>query len=149
MGFQTDGHGFVTETEYAAANERGGPHEDKKLTFRLFSGSLYPAIYRFATRLTDDPRDAVALTREAFNGTRKQLQRMRSRAARSARASHFGSIDGSLNRLGCVLREAGSYTVIQRLIQTEDAICREPFGGAIATALTKFSRQIGRLDQHI
>jgi hypothetical protein len=37
----------------------------------------YPAAYSFAARLTDDPRDAVVLTREAFNGARKQLQSMR------------------------------------------------------------------------
>jgi hypothetical protein len=34
----------------------------------------YPAVYSFASRLTDDPREAVALTREAFNKTRKQLR---------------------------------------------------------------------------
>ena len=41
----------------------------------------YPAVYSFAARLTDDPRDAVALTRQAFNEARKQLQRMRSQPA--------------------------------------------------------------------
>jgi len=41
----------------------------------------YPAVYSFAARLTDDPRQAVALTRQAFNGARKQLQRVRSQSA--------------------------------------------------------------------
>ena len=41
----------------------------------------YPAVYSFAARLTDDPRDAVARTREAFNGARKQLQSIRSQTA--------------------------------------------------------------------
>jgi DNA-directed RNA polymerase specialized sigma24 family protein len=41
----------------------------------------YPAVYSFAARLTDDPREAVALTRQVFNGARKQLQRMRSQTA--------------------------------------------------------------------
>jgi DNA-directed RNA polymerase specialized sigma24 family protein len=41
----------------------------------------YPAVYSFAARLTDDPRDAVALTREAFNGARKQLLRLRNQTA--------------------------------------------------------------------
>jgi DNA-directed RNA polymerase specialized sigma24 family protein len=41
----------------------------------------YPAVYSFAARLTDDPRDAVALTRQTFNGARKQLQEMRSQTA--------------------------------------------------------------------
>jgi len=34
----------------------------------------YPVVYGFAARLTDDPRDAVALTRHAFNNSRRQLQ---------------------------------------------------------------------------
>jgi DNA-directed RNA polymerase specialized sigma24 family protein len=37
----------------------------------------YPAVYSFATRLTDDPREAVALTRQAFDGARKQLSKVR------------------------------------------------------------------------
>ena len=37
----------------------------------------YPAVYSFATRLTDDPREAVALTRQAFDGARKQLPKVR------------------------------------------------------------------------
>lgn len=41
----------------------------------------YPAVYSFAARLTDDPREAVALTRQAFNGARDQLHRMRSQTA--------------------------------------------------------------------
>ena len=41
----------------------------------------YPAVYGFAARLTDDPRDAVALTRHAFNGARNQLERIRSQSA--------------------------------------------------------------------
>ena len=44
----------------------------------------YPAVYSFAARLTDDPREAVALTREAFNGARKQLQRIRNQTAIAA-----------------------------------------------------------------
>ena len=47
---------------------------------RLVAG-YYSAVYTFAARLTDDPREAVALTREAFNGARKQLQSMRSQTA--------------------------------------------------------------------
>ena len=41
----------------------------------------YPAVYSFASRLTDDPREAVALTREAFNSTRKQLRNRLDEAA--------------------------------------------------------------------
>jgi len=41
----------------------------------------YPAVYSFAARLTDDPRDAVAVTRQAFSSARKELQGMRSQTA--------------------------------------------------------------------
>jgi len=41
----------------------------------------YPAVYSFATRLTDDPREAVVLTRDAFNSTRKQLRNRRGETA--------------------------------------------------------------------
>ena len=34
----------------------------------------YPAVYSFACRFTDDPRQAGVLTRRAFTSTRKQLQ---------------------------------------------------------------------------
>ena len=50
----------------------------KSSRFDHLAARYYPAVYTFAARLTDDPREAVALTREAFNGARKQLQRMRS-----------------------------------------------------------------------
>jgi DNA-directed RNA polymerase specialized sigma24 family protein len=53
----------------------------KNLNFDRLVARYYPAVYSFAARLTDDPRDAVALTRQAFNGTRKQLQKMRSQTA--------------------------------------------------------------------
>jgi DNA-directed RNA polymerase specialized sigma24 family protein len=34
----------------------------------------YPAVYSFASRLTDDPREAIVLTREAFKSSRKHLR---------------------------------------------------------------------------
>jgi DNA-directed RNA polymerase specialized sigma24 family protein len=53
----------------------------KSSRFDCLVARYYPAVYSFAARLTDDPREAVALTREAFNGARKQLQRLRSQTA--------------------------------------------------------------------
>ena len=41
----------------------------------------YPAVYSFASRLTDDPREAISLTRDAFNSARKQLQSLRNQTA--------------------------------------------------------------------
>ena len=53
----------------------------KSSRFDSLVARYYPAVYSLATRLTDDPRDAVVLTREAFNGARKQLQSIRSQTA--------------------------------------------------------------------
>ena len=33
----------------------------------------YPAVYNFASRLTDDPQEAILLTYRTFNSIRKQL----------------------------------------------------------------------------
>jgi hypothetical protein len=44
--------------------------------FDTLVARYYPAVYGFASQLIDDPREAIALTRDAFNSTRK---RMRSR----------------------------------------------------------------------
>ena len=53
----------------------------KNSRFDRLVARYYPAVYSFAARMTDDPREAVALTRQAFNGARNQLQRMRSQTA--------------------------------------------------------------------
>jgi DNA-directed RNA polymerase specialized sigma24 family protein len=53
----------------------------KSSRFDRLVARCYPAVSSFAARLTDDPREAVALTREAFNGARKQLQSIRSQTA--------------------------------------------------------------------
>jgi DNA-directed RNA polymerase specialized sigma24 family protein len=41
----------------------------------------YPAVYSFASRFTDDPREAVRLTRDAFKSTQKQLRKRRDETA--------------------------------------------------------------------
>ena len=46
----------------------------KSPRFDVLVARYYPAVYSFASRLTDDPREAIALTRDAFNSTRKQLR---------------------------------------------------------------------------
>ena len=53
----------------------------KSSRFDRLVARYYPAVYSFAARLTDDPREAVALTREAFNGARKQLRSIRNQTA--------------------------------------------------------------------
>jgi DNA-directed RNA polymerase specialized sigma24 family protein len=53
----------------------------KSSRFDRLVARYYPAVYSFAARLTDDPCEAVALTREAFNGARKQLRSIRNQTA--------------------------------------------------------------------
>ena len=41
----------------------------------------YPAVYGFASRLTDDPREAITLTRNAFKSCEKQVRDLRNQTA--------------------------------------------------------------------
>jgi DNA-directed RNA polymerase specialized sigma24 family protein len=52
----------------------------KSSRFDSLVARYYPAVYSFASRLTDDPREAVLLTYDAFNRTRKQLRSRRDEA---------------------------------------------------------------------
>jgi len=56
------------------ANKNGGG-------FDSLVARYYPAVYSFAARLTDDPRDANDLTRAAFRNTRRQLMQLRNQTA--------------------------------------------------------------------
>jgi len=46
----------------------------KRPRFHTLVARYYPAVYSLASQLTDDPREAVLLTHDAFNTTRKQLR---------------------------------------------------------------------------
>ena len=46
----------------------------KSSRFDVLVARYYPAVYSFASRLTDDPGETIVLTRDAFNSTRKQLR---------------------------------------------------------------------------
>jgi hypothetical protein len=54
----------------------------KRVRFDTLVARYYPAVYIFASQLTDDPREAVLLTRAAFNSTRKQLRSRRDEVRR-------------------------------------------------------------------
>jgi DNA-directed RNA polymerase specialized sigma24 family protein len=62
---------------FLATNEQGKIMKTKSSHFDRIVARYYPAVYSFAARLTDDPREAIALTRQAFNSARKPLQSMR------------------------------------------------------------------------
>lgn len=49
----------------------------KSSRFDRLVARCYPAVYSFAARFTDDPREAVALTRDAFCNSQKQLRNLR------------------------------------------------------------------------
>ena len=53
----------------------------KTSRFDSLVARYYPAVYSFASRFTDDPREAVALTRDAFKSTQKQLGNRRDETA--------------------------------------------------------------------
>jgi DNA-directed RNA polymerase specialized sigma24 family protein len=53
----------------------------KSARFDRLVARYYPAVYSFASRLTDDPREAIALTRGAFNSVRKQAENLRNPTA--------------------------------------------------------------------
>jgi hypothetical protein len=55
-------------------NEQGKPSiKTYPARFDTLVARYYPAVYKFASRLTDDPREAVSLTHRAFTSTQKQL----------------------------------------------------------------------------
>jgi|GEM_PF-1085022 len=61
-----------------------GPNQKRKLPtktqytrFDALVGRYYPAVYSFASRLTDDPREATLFTHEAFDRLQKQLRTCR------------------------------------------------------------------------
>lgn len=53
----------------------------QRARFDTLVARYYPAVYSFASRLTDDPREAVLLTHNAFDSTRKQLGTRRDEVA--------------------------------------------------------------------
>lgn len=57
------------------------PAKEDGSRFDVLVARYYPAVYSFAARLTDDPRDASDLTRAAFRNTRKQLTQLRNQSA--------------------------------------------------------------------
>jgi hypothetical protein len=69
------GNGTVTN------QKRKPPMKAKSSRFDSLVARYYPAVYSFASRLTDDPREAVVLTRNAFNGTRKHVRNRREEVA--------------------------------------------------------------------
>jgi hypothetical protein len=62
-------------------NKKTKPIKTKCARFDTLVARYYPAVYSFASRLTDDPREAVLLTHDAFNSIRKQRWNRRDEVA--------------------------------------------------------------------
>ena len=67
----------MLDREFDLDVERLGQERGDDTSFFAFADTVVARSYRG----TNDPRDAVALSREAFNGARKQLPRMHSQVA--------------------------------------------------------------------
>jgi hypothetical protein len=61
---------------------RKPPMKTKRARFDTLVARYYCAVYSFAFQLTDDPLEAVLLTHDAFNSTRKQLRSCRDEVER-------------------------------------------------------------------
>src|SRR4029453_9284429 len=70
--------GSILRAQSQGPNQKRKPPSKTKYTrFDTLVGGYYPAVYSFAFRLTDDPREAVLLTHDAFNAIRKRRWRLR------------------------------------------------------------------------
>jgi hypothetical protein len=70
--------GSILRAQSQGPNQKRKPPTKTKYTrFSTLVGRYYPAVYSFASRLTDDPREAVLLTHGAFNTIRKRRWRLR------------------------------------------------------------------------
>ena len=70
--------GTILRAQSQGLNQkRKPPTKTKYRRFDTLVGHYYPAVYSFASRLTDDPREAVLLTHDAFNTIRKRRWRLR------------------------------------------------------------------------
>jgi hypothetical protein len=65
----------------ATNQKRKSQMKAKSSRFDSLVARYYPAVYSFASRLTDDPREAIALTRNAFRSAQKQLCSLRDQTA--------------------------------------------------------------------
>ena len=65
----------------ATNQKRKPPIKAKSSRFDSLVARYYPAVYSFACRLTDDPREAIELTRNAFRSVQKQLCSLRDQTA--------------------------------------------------------------------
>ena len=72
----------VLRVQLQEPNQKRKPTiKTRRARFDTLVARYYPAVYNFASRLTDDPREAVLLTRAAFLSVQKQVTRPRDEIA--------------------------------------------------------------------
>jgi hypothetical protein len=72
----------VKKGDGTGTNQKRKPSiKAKSSRFDILVARYYPAVYSFASRLTDDPREAIALTRNAFRSAQKELYTLRDQTA--------------------------------------------------------------------
>src|ERR1043165_4801009 len=67
--------GSILRAQSQGRNQERKPTKTKYTRFDTLVGRYYPAVYSFASRRADDPREAVFLTHDAFNTIRKRRWR--------------------------------------------------------------------------
>src|SRR6266480_4242637 len=75
------GRGVRKGNGTATTQKRKPQMKAKSSRFDILVARYYPAVYSLASRLTDDPRKAIALTRNAFRSVQKQLCNLRDQRA--------------------------------------------------------------------
>src|SRR4029450_3797548 len=74
--------GSILRAQSQGPNQkRNPPTKTRYMRFDTLVGRYYPAVYSFASRLTDDPREAVLLTHNAFHKIRNRRWRLRDEVA--------------------------------------------------------------------
>jgi hypothetical protein len=71
----------VRKGDGKGTNQKSKPTKAKSSRFDILVARYYPAVYSVASRLTDDPREAIALTRNAFRIAQKELCNLRDQTA--------------------------------------------------------------------
>src|ERR1700747_2085902 len=75
------GRQCATQPPAKTQSTRKPPIKTKRAGFDTLVARYYPTVYSFASRLTDDPREAVLLTHDAFTSIREQLRTTRDELA--------------------------------------------------------------------
>jgi hypothetical protein len=75
--------GNVLRGQLQKPNQKRKPSmKAKRVRFDSLVARYYCVVYNFASRVTDDPLEAVLLTHDAFNSARKQLGNRRDEVER-------------------------------------------------------------------